>query len=409
MGPYIHWDGNTITCAGELNRSDAVRRVTAGLHQIIEVRGYLDLTLDFRGCSVVTETVMLPLMPIIVRYREVDNVTFKIELPDSPELYRLFTNTNWGYFVDPSRFSEITRRNDQIPAQRFAEPSAMGQLVSDFVTLVLKRSEVDRDTLHTVEWSLNEIMDNVITHSESEVGGFVQATAFENRVEFVVADAGIGIPASLGIRNPEHALRSAIEEGHTRNSESNAGNGLFGSYRAASLSNSQFEIFSYNGLLFYDRNRELAQTRYESVPFMGTSVRCGIGLTDPDLLKKALRFSGVASEPTGYIEIELETDEGNVVVSVKERAAGDTGSRAGGIRFRRLIENLLRDQPTVTLDFVDVPVVSSSFADEVFGRLFVNLGPRTFMSRILITNANQTVNGLIDRAIVQRTQLSRTE
>ena len=409
MGAYIHWEGNTITCSGELNRSDAVRRVSRALHHIIEVRRYMDLTLDFRGCKFVTQTVMLPLMPIIVKYREVDNVTINVELPDVSELYRLFANTNWGYFADPMRFSRAEQRNDQIPAQRFSQASSMGQLVSDIVTLVLKRSDVDRSTLHTVEWSLNEIMDNVITHSESEVGGFVQATAFENRIEFVVADAGIGIPTSLGIQNPEDALRSAIMEGHTRNRESNAGNGLFGSYRAAALSNSQFEILSYNALLYYNRNRGQPQTRHESIPYIGTSVRCGIGLTDPDLLKKALRFGGVARDPTGYIEIEFETDEGDVVVNVKEHAAGDTGSRAGGIRFRRLIENLLKDQPRITLDFAEVPVVSSSFADEVFGRLFVNLGPRVFMSRILITNANQTVDGLIDRAIVQRTQMSETE
>ena len=44
-------------------------------------------------------------------------------------------------------------------------------------------------------------MDNVISHAESPVGGFVQATAYRgsNRVEFIVADAGIGIAQSMGI------------------------------------------------------------------------------------------------------------------------------------------------------------------------------------------------------------------
>jgi len=55
----------------------------------------------------------------------------------------------------------------------------------------------------------------------------------------------------------------------------------------------------------------------------------------------------------------------------------------------------------VILDFNGVGVISSSFADEVFGRLFVEMGPCAFMTRIV----DQTVEGLIDRAIVQRTRL----
>ena len=60
----------------------------------------------------------------------------------------------------------------------------------------------------------------------------------------------------------------------------------------------------------------------------------------------------------------------------------------------------------VVVDFTDVSVISSSFADEVFGRLFLDLGPRAFMSRIVLRNVDPTIDGLIDRAIVQRTRLS---
>lgn len=70
-----------------------------------------------------------------------------------------------------------------------------------------------------------------------------------------------------------------------------------------------------------------------------------------------------------------------------------------------MLENLLREGQAVTLDFSGVGVVSSSFADEVFGRLFVEMGPRAFMTRIAMRNVDRTVEGLIDRAIVQRTRL----
>lgn len=96
---------------------------------------------------------------------------------------------------------------------------------------------------------------------------------------------------------------------------------------------------------------------------------------------------------------------GGAVFNMKERAARDFGSRQGGRRTRQAIENLLRKERAVTLDFAGVGVISSGFADEVFGRLFVEMGPRAFMTRIAMRNADGAVEGLIDRAIVQRTRL----
>ena len=37
--------------------------------------------------------------------------------------------------------------------------------------------------MKAVEWALWEIMDNVVNHSQSPVGGFVQATAYKKQIE----------------------------------------------------------------------------------------------------------------------------------------------------------------------------------------------------------------------------------
>ena len=85
------------------------------------------------------------------------------------------------------------------------------------------------------------------------------------------------------------------------------------------------------------------------------------------------------------------------------------GSRRGGKRVRAMIENLLGENRSVTLDFKGVAVFSSGFADEVFGRLFVSMGPCAFMARIRMRNVAPTVGGLIDGAIAQRTELDNGE
>ena len=252
-------------------------------------------------------------------------------------------------------------------------------------------------------------MDNVLSHAASDTGGYVQATAYDKRVEFVVADSGIGIPASLSMKNDAEALEHAISEGKTRDRNSNMGNGLFGSFQAAKLSGGQFEIISKYGSLYFDQKSKQVASQRERIPYHGTSVRCGIGLQSENLLERGLQFGGRPHIPLyDYIERTFETESGEIVVSVKEHNTADLGTRGGGIRFRRQLENLLREQPTVTLDFDDVRVISSSFADEVFGRLFVNIGPTEFMRRIEILNADPTVQGLIDRAIVQRTRIGNS-
>ena len=73
------------------------------------------------------------------------------------------------------------------------------------------------------------------------------------------------------------------------------------------------------------------------------------------------------------------------------------------------MKNLLSMQHLLAVDLDGIGVISSGFADEVFGRLFYELGPRSFMTRIELRNVDKTVEGLIDRAILQRTKLGNGE
>ena len=282
-----------------------------------------------------------------------------------------------------------------------------GETLDRVMQLILRNLETDPGSPKAVEWSLGEIMDNVTNHAQSSIGGFVQATAYKqsNSVEFVAADGGIGIPMTMKLNNHAQALRKAIDEGRTSDKTKNAGNGLYGSFQAAVLSGGQFEMHSHRCFLYCSRQGDIVN-RNETIPYNGTSVRRRIGLDDPELLGKTLRFKGQSSDPPfQYVEREFEEEEGELVFNMKEQAGRDFGSRQGGMRIRNMLENLLKDGGAITLDFRDVAVITSSFADEVFGRLFNDMGPRAFMERIRMRNVDPTVDGLIDRAIVQRTQL----
>ncbi len=356
---------------------------------------------------------MLPVLPQIVHYREQQDISFRLLLPDQSatlfqsSLRSLFVSTNWAHFISPDDFPSVSVSGERVPVRRFVNESEMAGTINELLRFLLRSREINRDTLQALEWSINEITDNVISHAESPVGGFVQATQYSSMIEFIVADAGIGIPSSLQIEDPQMALRQAVSEGATRDRSSNAGNGLFGSYRIAAVSSGEFELHSQEGVLFYDANREEAQTSREAVALPGTSVRCAIGRFHGQLLNEALMFDGNRHTPASdYVERTYETGSGGVLYAVSSHAQFDLGSRRGGTRVRQELRNLLQGHEQVVVDFSDVRVISSSFADEVFGRLFVDLGPRAFMSRLVLRNVDPTIDGLIDRAIVQRTRLS---
>ena len=406
-GEVIRTD-NRINIKGHIGPS-ALHGFCAVLHQAIVQRGYRDIILDFSVCERIDESVMLPMVPTFTKFREIDSVEFRFIPPQERRLSRLFINANWAHYIVPHEFIQNPHEGGHVPALRFGygENGNQGDILDRVMDLILTELQTDRDTLKAVEWSLGEIMDNVSNHASSPIGGFVQATAYRNQnsVEFVVADAGVGIPASMGMDDHPSALRAVIDEGVTRDKTKNAGNGLFGSFQVAAMSNGSFEIRSGWGLLYLTSEGELRNHK-ANAPYSGTSVRCKIGLEEKGLLEKALRFKGESHDPPyDYIERKYESEEGEVILELKSEARHDFGSRYGGRRIRAKIENLLRERGAIILDFAGVGVFSSSFADEVFGRLFVQLGPRAFMRRIEMRNVDPTVEGLIDRAIVQRTKL----
>jgi hypothetical protein len=83
------------------------------------------------------------------------------------------------------------------------------------------------------------------------------------------------------------------------------------------------------------------------------------------------------------VETAYETEEGNaLIVRLVDETTG-FGTRHAGGQLRTKCTNLLNADVAkpLILDWTDVPLVSSSFADQFVGKLFVELGPLAFRSR----------------------------
>jgi hypothetical protein len=266
---------------------------------------------------------------------------------------------------------------------------------------------MNRQNIAALEWAVNEITDNVLSHSRSHIGGFLICGKVPNHniLEFTVADAGIGVARSLGIYDHCEAVERAVQEGVTRNKSTNQGNGLYGTYQLALASAGIFTLRSYHANLFVTMTGEM-HIRNEGTPYHGTYVVCQIDCDNPQLIEQALAIGGREhSPPFDYIERKHEQNAGALRVEAKD-LCHTFGSRQSGIEARRYIKNLLETSKETRLEvnFADVFVVSSSFADEVFGKLFVELGPLQYMRRVSLLNVAPAVEGLIDRAITLRSQ-----
>jgi anti-sigma regulatory factor (Ser/Thr protein kinase) len=400
----VRTDFNVIAVYGDL-RLQWLDKFTSSLDYVVNKARYPECVIDFSNLSSITFSVVPPIASFLRYTLRQNKIEYDYIPPKDRILATRIVNLGLAHYIDHRRYEKPKIKSSKSALVQFLNSAECDAVSDRVINSVLRTTKLDRQHIAALEWALSEITDNVINHSNSPVGGFLIHHKLPNSetIEFTVADSGIGIPRSLGIPDEMEALQKAIQEGVTRNKESNQGNGLYGTYRLSSSSSGLFSIRSRRGSLYVTRDGE-THVRREYTPYVGTIVNCQIDCTQPDLIKRAFIFNGKSHEPGfDYVERLHENNEDDILIKAKD-ICSTFGSRKSGIEARNYIENMLRSLSgnKIVIDFERAAVISSSFADEVFGRLFVKLGAMRFMRSIHIANAESTVEALIDRAISMR-------
>lgn len=403
----IDTKGGRIKVSGALSGTD-FRKFLATIHSIVNKLSYKSIFVDFTELSSIFAPTALPIAVDLRRYVD-EGIDVTVELPNELKLARLFQNTNWANIMSPSQFAESNYNIDHLPALAFSSDDEHFRIVDELVEKFLGLMPgLNKGNFIALEWALNELTDNVLAHSQSRNGGFVQCTVFKEKsiIEFVVCDSGLGIPETLRRAHSElssdiAALDKAIREGITRNSETNRGNGLYGSFRIAQESDGEFEIHSGYAKLQY-RPRYGLRVSKEQIPFHGTAIICRINCATEALLEKALRFGGKPHVPAmSYLDRQAEASAHRINLLEHSR---NFVSRDAARFVRTKVENYIAmGAQQVIIDCRGVELVTSSYADELFGKLFGSMGPMEFMSRVQVVNTVAVVRSLIDRALRQRT------
>jgi len=245
--PRRDWESRVIR---EDNRVKFIGRVNAFAHRqyllcVADAQqcAYDTLVLDFSACDRAFPNGMIPILASVDALRRA-GVKTEIVLPASEDLRRLFHNANWAHFVEPDQYPWFDFHHDRhVAAQRFKTPEEQQQLVNACMDVVMRQMALERDVIAGLEWSINEVTDNVLNHAQCQDGGIVQVSTFREaqKVAFGVADAGRGILSSLKeghphLRTDAQAIGEAVKAGVTRDPEAGQGNGLAGSLRIATMS-----------------------------------------------------------------------------------------------------------------------------------------------------------------------------
>ena len=248
-------------------------------------------------------------------------------------------------------------------------------------------------------------MDNVLQHSTCNFGYVMaQVHRSKSRIVICVFDTEQGIYNSLrkslhAPSTPLDALKICVKEGITRDKQVGQGNGLWGLHQIVSENSGILSIISNTASyqLVDKKVKFLEDLPSLSKDKGGTTVDFQLAYNKEISVSKALG----GHEPTNYQLESFEDDYGNVLFKLSDRPSG-TGTRQSGQKLRNELINLYKQSlQSITIDFTGVNI-SSSFADELLGKLVVEFGFYGFNNIFKLKNMNETVQAIVQRSVAQR-------
>jgi hypothetical protein len=289
---------------------------------------------------------------------------------------------------------------------RFDSADDIYLLINSFVDELSQIIVCEKGVLEGFEWSINEVLDNVLQHS-SRSFGYVMGQVHPKTKHFVfcVYDTGQGIYNSLlsssihKPKNPVEALKLAVKEGVTRDKKIGQGNGLWGLHQIINENTGILNIISNSACYNLTNNEFKTFDRVPQLPYdNGCIVDFQLDYGKEISISKALG----GYEPVNLKLESLEDNVGNITIDMQNKESG-VGTRKSGEKIRNELINIYKQSnKNITLDFANINIISSSFADELIGKLVTEFGFYGFNNIFKLKNMNANVQSIVQRSVAQR-------
>ena len=393
-------DNNVITIK-ECNHPKCVSDFLRVLKDAI-YREYKEIVIESEA-SLIFPNACVPIVGIIHHFMQT-GVNFNFNI--SAESYL----SKCG-FMSPYKKEREELQKEKFPFDKIFYYETSGQvadITQAYIDAISHQSVCEQGVLSGLSWCINEVMDNVLTHSESGYGlVMAQYHALTKHVVFCIYDSGIGIHKSL-CNSPHHprteidAISISMQEGV--GDGKGQGNGLFGLYQIVHENQGRLTITSGASSIMIQKDGEIG--KFEFIPFIdfnhkGTIVDFQLDLNKPIDIKKA--FNSIGGFDGFDIRIDNMIEENDFIhYDIFENSQG-TATRQAGEYIRNDIENILkRVQNGIVLDFQNVKNVSSSFIDELIAKMVLDLGFVSFNNSIRLMGMTSEIKFLCERSLYMR-------
>lgn len=357
------------------------------------------------------------LLPILCEYKILQRGGMKCTFvpPNNSSLRKIFETTGVLNQFDPKHFEPPTSASDRhLAIVHLKSADAQHRSVSETIDLLMRSTSLNASILDAFRWAYNEISGNIFDHSNSNIGGFVQLDIHHatNRLALCVCDPGDGILKSIKSAGLHHnitgdleAIQHAIRRGFTSNPEKNQGNGLAGSLGLAKAFKGRLAVRSGSGLMVWENNSNTPVLENNNEAMYGTMIdlQMDMNLSIDNIGEIITGEPETSYEPysvitDGYLDLESNT----LTISMKDETFG-FGNRQAGIQMYNKCKNLTANsQYNLTINWTDVPLIASSYADEFIGKLYADIGPIDFSTKVNLIGMDRTTKHILNSVMRQR-------
>lgn len=271
----------------------------------------------------------------------------------------------------------------------------------------------EKNFLPALSWCLKEIMDNVIVHSGYNEGLIMAQAHHRSRlVNISIFDSGEGLLKTLsesGEFSPKSELEAidlALSAKVSGNRNIGQGNGMWGLKQIVENNKGYLSVMTGHAIKMFDFKNNKIRT-YDNLAILNNMNHCtridfSLNFDNVINIKKSLGNYEVYETINSDIE-EMENENSWIVFNIKKESKLGTGTRQSGKVVRNYLINIMNICDNgIILDFKDVEMVSSSFADEAIAQLILEIGKEIFNSKFKFHNVNEQCNIVISAAIRQR-------
>lgn len=224
---------------------------------------YNDIIVDFSSCRYISPSSLAVLTSYLKNKKTTSSY---LDIFIEPGLYvdTYIARVDFYNLLEIENTEYFSRRNE---AGRFTTIKNINEenyeLVDEIMDILVTHDCVSDEIYYSMDWSFNELLDNVFQHSKSINGGFLIAQSYDDRVEFCVVDNGIGISTSLKQNqrfshlNDLECLVRATEKDVTVGT--GQGNGLYITRRFIERNYGELHIYSNNSHVYINNGKMFAE------------------------------------------------------------------------------------------------------------------------------------------------------